>query len=174
MGLAMKLMLVIVLLCGAALGADRPKHDVHALLRGAVLCEGNPFDTVRNLTKHGSANWNDGYAGEDFGEDMSYANVLVLKKPLVIEGASTSAVIGDLEGSYSDFTGLVYGRFRGDYKKVVTSLGLERGGKSGVGTYSRSLNVGLDGEVGAVCSKTIGLTPKEGDEFLLGCGWCNG
>ncbi|MFN0118036.1 MAG: hypothetical protein ACKVQC_07095 [Elusimicrobiota bacterium] len=142
--------------------------EVHRALRGVVLCEGAPFDTLRDLTRHGSSTWNQGYAGSDHGEEMNHSNILVLRRPLEISGALTSSIIGELGKSNDEFEGLIYGRFHGDFKKVVKDLGL-RESKSSVGKYTREIP---DPNTG--CPKTIGLTPKEGDEFLLGCGWCNG
>ena len=165
--------LLLVLYCTGHQFVKAAESDVMESLKGAVLCEANPFDTLRNLTKHGSSQWSKGFVGADFGEEMSHTNVLVLKKPLIISGASAFSIIGDLEGSYYGFPGLVYGIFRGDFNKAVKELGLVKV-DSEHGTYGRSSGKDLDGNPDSLCPKTIYLTPKEGDKFLLGCGWCNG
>ncbi|MGH8455392.1 MAG: hypothetical protein ACRETW_08635 [Stenotrophobium sp.] len=172
----MRYALFLLLVCSSALAAGRPSEaEAQRILKAALTCEGNPINALRDLTKNGSKAWASGYAGADFGEELSYRDVLILKNPLKIAGASTSAVIGEVEQSNEGFAGVVYARFHGDYKMVVKALKLKKSGANGpLGDFTRALEFDLEGHKGEVCPNTITLTPKEGTEFLLGCGWCNG
>ena len=105
---------------------------------------------------------------------MGEKNILILRKPIVIAGARASSIILSLEGSsYSNFSGIVYGIFEGEFKNVVKELGLRAVPATSevrVGKYDRPL-----ADKYTSCPKTIGLTPlAEKGKFLLGCGWCNG
>jgi hypothetical protein len=76
-----------------------------------------------------------------------------------------------------DFGGLVYGRFRGDYRKVVSALKLAPTPKKDglrLGQFTKAMPVDSDGHPEKVCPMTIALTPQGDGTFLLGCGWCNG
>jgi len=158
------LALAITVLPMVASAADSP----HRKLQDALMCKGEPLDALRSLNARNS----DGtYTATDFGDGMDYTNVVILKIPIRIAGSTTQAVIGEVRQSHSDFAGHVYSRFKGDYRQVVEQLGLVKSKAPVVGRYEREVETrSQDLE----CPKTIGLTPKDNGEFLLGCGWCNG
>jgi len=166
---------LLVVAAGAASGSE---PALQTSLAGAVQCVGDPLQTVRTLSSRGTTDFNRGLAAFTYGEEMDQKNILILRTPVVIAGARTSAVVLDFASSYNDFTAIVYGVFEGDFRKVVAQLGLKVVAKSErikVGTFERSLDVRIDGKADHYCPKTIGLTPlKENEKFLLGCGWCNG
>jgi hypothetical protein len=99
-----------------------------------------------------------------------------LRSPLEIGGGKTSAILLTLAQG-EDFGALVYGRFQGDYHKVVSSLKLvptERKDGLRLGHFTRAMKVDVDGHPDKLCPMTIALTPADDGTFLLGCGWCNG
>jgi hypothetical protein len=160
--------------CTLAAGAAEPTPQ--ALLTDAILCKGDPLATVRKMAEGGSSHFDQGFAAATFGEEMDEMDVVVLRSPLEIGGAKTSAVLLTFAQG-EDFGALVYGRFRGDYHQAVSALKLApTAKKDGVrlGQFTRALAVDADGHPDKVCPMTIALTPLENGSFLLGCGWCNG
>jgi hypothetical protein len=128
------------------------------------------------MAESGSSHFDQGFAAATFGEEMDEMDVVVLRSPLEIAGAKTSAILLTFAQS-EDFGALVYGRFRGDYHQAVSALKLApTAKKEGVrlGQFTRALAVDADGHPDKVCPMTIALTPLENGSFLLGCGWCNG
>jgi hypothetical protein len=162
------------LVCALAASAAEPTPQ--ALLTDALLCKGDPLATVRKLAASGSSHFDRGFAAATFGEEMDEMDVVILQSPLEIAGARTSAILLTFTQS-EDFGALVYGRFRGDYHRVVSALKLVPTAKKDglrLGQFTRALAVGADGHPDKVCPMTIALTPQEHGTFLLGCGWCNG
>jgi hypothetical protein len=157
-----------------AAGAAAPTPQ--ALLTDAILCKGDPLEAVRKMAEGGSSHFDQGFAATTIGEEMDEMNVVILRSPLEIAGARTSAILMTLAQS-EDFGGLVYGRFRGDYHKAVSALKLAPTAKKDglrLGQFTRAMAVDVDGKPEKVCPMTIALTPQENGTFLLGCGWCNG
>ena len=147
-----------------------------ALLTDALLCKKDPLAIVRKMAASGSSQFDRGFAATTFGEEMDEMDVVILRSPLEIAGARTSAVLLTFAQS-EDFGALVYGRFRGDYRKVVAALKLSPTAKKDglrLGHFTKAMAVGVDGQPDKVCPMTIALTPLEAGTFLLGCGWCNG
>lgn len=167
---------IILLIAASNLQAAEP--DVNAALTDALLCRGNPIDAVRKIAALENQAFDRGFAGMSYGEDMDTKDIVVLKSPLIIAGSKASAVVVDLASSYSDFNGIVFAVFHGDYRRVVDQLGLKAvaaDARAPVGKFEKSVGVDMDGKADDVCPMTIGLTPLEKPgEFLLGCGWCNG
>ncbi|HEX3126383.1 MAG TPA: hypothetical protein VH394_03565 [Thermoanaerobaculia bacterium] len=147
-----------------------------ALLTEALLCKTDPLGVVRKMAGTGSSSFDRGFAAATFGEEMDETDVVILKSPLEIAGAKTSAVLMTFAQG-EDFGALVYGRFQGDYHKVVSALKLvPTAAKDGLrlGHFTKALTVDVDGSPEKVCPMTIALTPQADGTFLLGCGWCNG
>lgn len=147
-----------------------------ALLKDALLCQGDPLGAVRKMAAGGASHFDRGFAAATFGEEMDEMNVVILRSPLEIGGAKTSAVLLTLAQS-EDFGALVYGRFRGDYRQAVAVLKLAPTAKKDglrLGTFTRAMTVDADGRPDKVCPMTIALMPQNDGTFLLGCGWCNG
>lgn len=165
------------LTCAFAPGtADAAEPTPQALLTDALLCKGNPLAAVRKMAAEGSSHFDQGFAATAFGEEMDEMDVVILRSPLEIAGAKTSAVLLTFAQS-EDFGALVYGRFRGDYHKAVSALKLASTAKKDglrLGQFTRAMAVDADGHPAKVCPMTIALTPLENGTFLLGCGWCNG
>lgn len=156
--------------------AEAAEPTPQALLKDAILCQGDPLATVRKMAAHGSSHFDRGFAATTFGEEMDEMDVVILRSPLEIAGAKTSAVLLTLAQS-EDFGGLVYGRFRGDYHQAVKALKLAPTAKKDglrLGQFTKAMAVAVDGQPDKVCPMTIALTPLENGTFLLGCGWCNG
>lgn len=169
--------LALGLICASAsrnAGAAEPTPQ--ALLTDAILCKGDPLATVRRMAASGSSSFDRGFAAATFGEEMDEMDVVILRSPLEIAGARTSAVLLTFAQS-EDFGALVYGRFRGDYHQAVSALKLAPTAKKDglrLGQFTKALAVDADGHPDKVCPMTIALTPLEDGTFLLGCGWCNG
>ena len=147
-----------------------------ALLIDAILCKGDPLAIVRKMAADGSSHFDRGFAAATFGEEMDEMDVVILRSPLEIAGARTSAILLTFAQS-EDFGALVYGRFRGDHHQVVKALKLAPTAKKDglrLGQFTRPMAVGVDGRPDKVCPMTIALSPQEDGTFLLGCGWCNG
>jgi hypothetical protein len=165
------------LACGIAAGtAVAAEPTPQALLRDAILCKGDPLAAVRKMAAGGSSHFDRGFAAATFGEEMVEMNVVIMRSPLEIAGAKTSAILLTLAQS-EDFGALVYGRFRGDYRQAVSALKLAPTAKKDglrLGQFTRAMAVDSDGRPDRVCPMTIALTPLENGTFLLGCGWCNG
>ncbi len=160
------------LICTATAWAVEPTPQ--ARLTDALLCKGDPLDIVRKMAEGGSAHFDQGFAAATFGEEMDEVNVVILKTPLDIAGAKTSFVLMGLDQAEEDFGGLVYGRFQGDYRKVVAALKLAPTPKQDdfrLGPFTKPVVKPTPDEP---CPMTIALTPREDGTFLLGCGWCNG
>jgi len=155
-------------------GAAEPTPQ--ARLTDALLCKGDPLEIVGKMAEGGSSHFDQGYAATTFGEEMDEMDVVILRSPLDIGGAKTSAVLRSFAQS-EDFGGIVYGRFRGDYHQAVTALKLVSTAKKDglrLGHFTKAMAVDVDGQPDKVCPMTIALTPQEDGTFLLGCGWCNG
>lgn len=155
-------------------GAAEPTPQ--ARLTDAVLCKRDPLDIVSKMAENGSAHFDQGFAAATFGEEMDQMDVVILKSPLEIGGARTSAILRSFAQS-EDFGGIVYGRFRGDYRQVVSALKLVPTKKVDglrLGHFTKAMPVDLDGKPEKICPMTIALTPLEDGTFYLGCGWCNG
>lgn len=162
------------LACALAAGAAEPTPQ--ARLADAILCKGDPLEVVRKMAASGSSQFDRGFAAATFGEEMDEWDVVILKSPLEIAGAKTSAILRTFSQS-EDFGALVYGRFRGDYHQAVKALKLAPTAKKDglrLGQFTRAMAVDVDGHPDKVCPMTIALTPLENGTFLLGCGWCNG
>ncbi|HEX6864492.1 MAG TPA: hypothetical protein VF414_16805 [Thermoanaerobaculia bacterium] len=147
-----------------------------ALLMDALLCKGDPLATVRKMAASGSSQFDRGFAAATFGEEMDEMAVVILRSPLEIAGARTSAILLTFAQS-EDFGALVYGRFRGDSQKAVSTLKLAPTAKKDglrLGHFTKAMAVSVDGKPDKVCPMTIALTPLGDGTFLLGCGWCNG
>lgn len=160
----------------ASAAAGTAKPTPQALLTDAILCKGDPLDIVLKMAKSGSSHFDQGFAGATFGEEMDQWNVVILRSPLEIAGAKTSAILMTFAQS-EDFGALVYGRFQGDYKKAVASLKLAPTAKKDglrLGQFTKAMAVDIDGHPEKICPMTIALTPQEDGTFFLGCGWCNG
>ncbi|HKV11622.1 MAG TPA: hypothetical protein VJ725_25985 [Thermoanaerobaculia bacterium] len=160
----------------AAVPARAADPAPQALLTDAILCKGDPLATVRKMAASGSSHFDQGFAAAAFGEEMDEMDVVILRSPLEIAGARTSAVLLTFAQS-EDFGALVYGRFRGDYQKAVSALKLAPTPKKDglrLGHFTKAMAVSVDGKPDKVCPMTIALTPQEDGTFLLGCGWCNG
>jgi hypothetical protein len=161
---------VAVLAFALAAGAVEPTPQ--ALLTDALLCKGEPLEAARKLAAAESSQFDQGIAAATFGEEMDEFSVVILKSPLEIGGAKTSAIMATLAQS-EDFGALVYGRFRGDYHKAVAALKLAPTAKKD-GVRLGQFTKATKGQSGEVCPMTIALTPLEDGTFLLGYGWCNG
>lgn len=169
-----------ILLAAALHGAAAPAGAaaVHEQLRDALRCKGDALGTVQALVDGGSR-FAEGYAVASIGAEIDTQALVVLDQPLEIGGATTHLILAGPSAHEEGFGGLVYARFRGDHLAVVKALGLEahapKDNEVHIGDFQKLLPP-ADGasEAESVCPPTIGLTPLEGGEFLLGCGWCNG
>jgi len=146
--------------------------DAGDALRGALTCDGDPLSTLQTLAAEGSAGFDRGHAGFEFGEEIDTKSVVVLREPLVIAGASTTGVIGGPAHLREDFGALVQARFDGDWKPVAKALKLAPAGDGNL--QRRALENDSSGSPNEVCPMTIELLPLDDGGFLLGCGWCNG
>jgi hypothetical protein len=161
-------------LLAGLLSSPAAAADVRASLQAALLCQGDPLATVRALAATGSKGFSSGYAATTFGEEMDEVDVIILREPLDIAGARTSAVILSMSTPYESFAGLVYGRFAGNYRTVIAKLGLvaaKAGDENAIGKFVKPLRRATNADP---CPPTIALTPLANGEILLGCGWCNG
>lgn len=151
--------------------ADVAKPTTQALLKDALLCQGDPLDIIDKLVAQGSSGSDPEFTAAAAGEEMDKLSVITLRSPLEIEGAKTPAILQTFAQT-EDFGALVYGRFQGDYRKVVSALKLvptaEKDGLR-LGHFTRAVTTGDE-----TCPMTIALTPLADGDFLLGCGWCNG
>ena len=173
----MKRFAALTLAAGLAFSlAAAAEPTPQALLTDAILCKGDPLGAIRKMAASGSSQFDRGFAAATFGEEMDEMDVVILRSPLEIAGAKTSAILLTLTQG-EDFGALVYGRFRGDYKQAVKALQLApTARKDGLrlGHFTRAMPVSADGRPDKVCPMTIALAPEEDGTFLLGCGWCNG
>lgn len=170
------LTLACILVATTANAANTAEPTPQALLTDALLCKGDPFAAVRKMAESESSHFDRGFAATTFGEEMDEMSVVILRSPLEIGGARTSAVLLTLAQG-EDFGALVYGRFQGDYRKAASALKLApTARKDGLrlGHFTRAMPVNTEGQPDKVCPMTIALTPLENGTFLLGCGWCNG
>jgi len=163
--------------CALSAGPVRAAEPTpQALLTDALLCKGDPLATVRKMAASGSADFDRGFAAATFGEGMDEMDVVILRSPIEIGGARTSAILLTFAQG-EDFGALVYGRFRGDPHQAAKALKLAPTAKKDglrLGHFTKAMAVGADGQPDKVCPMTIALTPLEDGTFLLGCGWCNG
>jgi hypothetical protein len=156
--------------------ASAAEPTPQARLTDALLCKGDPLEIIAKVAENGSSHFDQGYAAATFGEEMNQMDVVILRSPLEIAGAKTTVILRSFAQS-EDFGGIVYGRFRGDYQKVVAALKLvPTPAQDGLrlGHFTKAMPVGVDGQPDKICPMTIVLTPQEDGTFLLGCGWCNG
>ena len=163
-----------VVLSADITGAAEPTPQ--ARLADAILCKKDPLEIVGKMAENGAAHFDQGFAAATFGEEMDEMDVVILRSPLEIAGAQTSAILRSFAQS-EDFGGIVYGRFRGDYRKAVSALKLVPTKKVDglrLGHFTKAMAVSLDGQPEKICPMTIALTPLEDGTFYLGCGWCNG
>lgn len=170
------LTLACVIVATTANVADTAEPAPQALLADALLCKGDPLAAVRRMAERESSHFDRGFAATTFGEEMDEMSVVILRSPLEIGGARTSAVLMTLAQG-EDFGALVYGRFQGDYRKAAAALKLAPTAKKDglrLGHFTRAMPVNTEGQPDKVCPMTIALTPLENGTFLLGCGWCNG
>lgn len=150
-------------------------NEIQDSLKKAITCGVDPLGIVYGIVKSGS-NFKKGYSAMDFGEESDYTAVVTLENPIEFSGAKGNFVMASGGVTrYSDFGGFVFTKFSGDYKNVVAELNLleTTGEEKKSGKYARKLKIDSDGKVYDLCPMTIYLTPLEGKEFLLGCGWCN-
>ncbi|NQD38582.1 hypothetical protein HPT27_16280 [Permianibacter sp. IMCC34836] len=163
----LKFSVIVSLQFISAVAIANDKDGAHRNLADAIICKGDPAQAVYELVEKGN-NFDAGYAAYGFGEGTSYKAVAILKEPLKIGEATTSAVISETENSNFDFGAFTYAQFKGDYKKMVKLLKLQE-----IIPYTNeSLGKFVSNPTG--CPNTIALTPLENGEFLLGCGWHNG
>lgn len=150
--------------------------EVNESLKEALTCGIDPLGNIRAIVASGS-NFKKGYASTSYGDGIENTVVVTLEKPIEIYGAKTFAVIGSADNSlFFDFNGIVYAKFVGDYKKVVSALNLTETKDTEIktGRFQRKLTIDSDGKPYETCPMKIGLTPLINNEFVLGCGWCNG
>lgn len=174
--LTLALGLACSLAAGDRIAAAAAEPTPQALLTDAILCKGDPLGTVRRMAASGSSGFDRGFAAASFGEEMDEMDVVILRSPLEIAGARTSAVLLTFAQG-EDFGALVYGRFRGNYRQAVSALKLApTASKDGLrlGHFTRAMAVHAEGRPDEICPMTIALTPQQDGTFLLGCGWCNG
>ncbi len=168
----------IFLLVSLSAFAQPRTPATHEALTGALLCIGDPLETIRSLSSVKSRSFEKGFAAFTFGEDMGEINVLTLRSPLTIAGAKTSGVVMQFGTSYFNFNALVFGVFEGNPARVAEKLGLKpaKPGSPGfIGEFQKQLVVDPKGDWSDTCPKTIALTPlREKNRFVMGCGWCNG
>ena len=174
MNIQTKALLLFSMFFVFSLGAKA--EDVRDTLKDAVTCGINPLDKIRKIVDKGNQ-FKKGHSVAYNGDGSAETAIVILEKPIEISGSSSFAIFGVADlALYFDFNGLVFGRFKGDYKKVVTDLKLNEvlDSKIVVGKFERKLGIDSSGKPYDVCPMTIGLTPLKNGEFLLGCGWCNG
>lgn len=150
--------------------AHANEQDIHHALSDALVCRGNPAETVYELAQHGSG-FNSGYAAHGFGDGTSYKAVVILRKPLQLAGAKASAVVSETENSHFDFRAFTYALFEGDYRRVVKTLKLQAAEPFTDTSLGRFVSRQPSP---SECPPTVTLTPVDEKHFLLGCGWCNG
>ncbi|MDI1278795.1 hypothetical protein [Methylobacter sp.] len=146
------------------------EQDIHRMLSDALVCKGNPAETVYGLVQRGS-DFEAGYAAHGFGDGTSYRAVAVLRKPLDFVGAQASAVMSETENSQFDFRAFTYARFEGDYRHAVKVLKLQAAEPFTDTSLGRFVSRQPSP---SQCPPTVTLTPVDDKHFLLGCGWCNG
>lgn len=144
---------------------------IKARVMNAILCKEDSLDTVRDIVK--KTPFNAEVASSSWGQEMDEKNVIILNEGITIAGSKASAVISDFGITYTNFQGIVFAEFSGDYKAAVKELGLLESKKTeeDIGEYVLPKPRGGKDEV---CPPTIALTPIETGKFVLGCGWCNG
>lgn len=150
--------------------------DMEKLLMESITCGAEPLGRIRGIAEKGS-DFKKGYSVMSYGDGYANTVIITLERPLELYGAKSFFVVGvAYMAMYFEFNGIVYAKFSGDYKKILTELSLVEAIKEDafIGKYQRKLNVGFDGKPYDTCPMTIGLTPLQNNEFLLGCGWCNG
>lgn len=170
MPLVLATTMFLALAAGAQPAPPKPAGAPADRLRRALLCEGEPLETVRSL----AAAPNPGLTAKSTGEEEDETIVLTLQKEMVIEGARTSVVTMSFTSPREDFLGLVFAEMTGDPAPLIKAFGLKkvaRGAELPIGRYVKPVP---GPEPGEVCPKTIALTPLGSGRFLLGCGWCNG
>ncbi|MBK6435824.1 MAG: hypothetical protein IPF83_08145 [Rhodanobacteraceae bacterium] len=163
-------LLALLLSPGTAISANA---DVTKQLSEALLwARGDPAEAVYALVEAGN-NFKNGYAAYGFGEGASYRAIVILDSPLKVGDATATAVISETENSNLDFGAFTYAKFTGDYRKIVTLLKLQPE-ESGV-EFSMGKFVSRQ-QPSNRCPPIVVLTPSDEapDQFLLGCGWCNG
>jgi hypothetical protein len=168
--LATMIFLALAGAAGAQPAPPKPGSPPADRLRRALLCEGEPLETVRSLATAREP----GLTAKSTGEEEDETIVLTLRKEMVVEGARTSAVTMSFASPREDFLGLVFAEMTGDPAPLIKAFGLQkaaRGAELPIGRYVKPVP---GSEPGEVCPKTIALTPLGSGRFLFGCGWCNG
>jgi hypothetical protein len=168
--LATTVLLAFASAAGAQPAPPKPGSPPADRLRRALLCEGEPLETVRSLATAREP----GLTAKTTGEEEDETIVLTLQKEMVIEGARTNAVTMSFASPREDFLGLVFAEMTGDPAPLIKAFGLKkaaRGAELPIGQYVKSVP---GAEPNEVCPKTIALTPLGSGRFLFGCGWCNG
>jgi hypothetical protein len=171
---SLKNRILFLMLC--ALAKIGHADGVHDALKDAVVCGIDPLGKIRHIVDGGS-NFKSGYSTTSFGDGSANTAIVILENPIEIAGAKSSSIFGAADSNpYFDFGANVYGKFKGDFKRVVSELHLVEATDKDhvVGKYQRKLDIDSDGKPYDTCPMVIGLTPLNGGEFLLGCGWCNG
>src|SRR5829696_1879927 len=156
---AMNRLVTLTLAAGLTfvMAANAAGPTPQALLTDAILCKGDPLETVRKMAASESSHFDMGFAAATFGEEMDEMSVVILRSPLEIGGARTSAILLTFTQS-EDFGALVYGRFRGDYHKAVSALKLAPTAKKDglrLGQFTRATAVDADGRPDKVCPMTV-------------------
>ena len=146
--------------------------DVRSQLEKSITCQVNPLDTVREIAEKADNKYESGYIGLIFGDGMQYTAVVNVRSPIIIAGAKANTVVASTIFFYESAPVLVHARFAGDFRKVVTALGLRS--KQNGESFFKATKVDLYGKPVSACPMTIELQPLKNGEFVLGCGWCNG
>lgn len=145
--------------------------DVNATLIDALSCKAkDPAASIDQLIDKGSQ-FDQGYAVAGIGEDIDYQRIVILKKSLVLEGAKTKTVVASTNSPYENFAAFVYGKFTGDYQKVVKQYSLKLAKTEADKANGKYVSQFQPKDT---CPPIMMLTPLEGNTFLVGCGWCNG
>lgn len=150
-------------------------QSIQQRLQDALLCKADPIGMVYEVVEAGS-NFAGGYAVHSLSSELDWKGIIVVDQPILIHGARAQALVGGPSASEEDFAGLVYARFKGDHQQVVKALALQPTAADAIriGAFQKAMPNDAEGETTETCPMTIGLTPLEDGEFLLGCGWCNG
>ena len=170
LALATTILLALATAAAAQPAPPKPGSPPADRLRRALLCEGDPLETVRSL----AAAPNPELSAKTTGEEEDETIVLALHKEMVVEGARTNAVTMSFASPREDFLGIVFAEMTGDPAPLIKAFGLKkaaRGAELPIGRYVKAVP---GPEPNEVCPKTIALTPLGSGRFLFGCGWCNG
>jgi hypothetical protein len=143
-------------------------------LLDALLCQGNPLETLRAYSQLGVDQYDSGVVGVQWGENWDHRDVVVLRDGLKLEGSTANTIIGELEfNPYHGFPGLIYALFEGNAQSLIQRLDLQESmdPETDDQLYSKPTH---SLEENDLCPRTIYLKLLGPDRFVLGCGWCNG